>query len=231
MMVCRSIIAVTLLTLAGVTSAAAVSVNVDSHAGPWLPAISGSPYGVGDNTAPTTVLVTAGSSITFTYLGGRTAAFGGDPPDADATGYKGFPHSLSGFVYDASGGGGSSGLGFPSNYADPTTYPIYLNALIADFVDDTGAPILLPSGFFAFAPFASDILPFSITVPTGATRLQLGINDDFFSDNSGSLTIGIDGRGVSAVPGPVVGAGLPGLVMAFGGLLAWRRRKATAIAP
>jgi fibro-slime domain-containing protein len=57
---------------------------------------------------------------------------------------------------------------------------------------------------------------------TGAANSPLTIffADRFESESSLSFTVE-----AAAVPGPVVGAGIPGLLMAWGGLVAWRRRR------
>jgi hypothetical protein len=66
----------------------------------------------------------------------------------------------------------------------------------------------------------------------------------FFENTSGGLlqltytTVPREGAGLShfdtfataPVPGPIVGAGLPGLVMTLGGLIVWRRRRNQAAA-
>jgi hypothetical protein len=67
---------------------------------------------------------------------------------------------------------------------------------------------------------------------TLATFTDLGTSDFLRIINGGTGNTENQISAISfnsvAVPGPVVGAGLPGLAMAFGGLLAWRRRRKTA---
>jgi hypothetical protein len=184
------------------SASADVVVNVLSTAGPWNPSITGNPaYGAGDQTPATAVAVNGGDSITITYVSGLTSSFGGVPPTVDALGYVG---EIFGSGVGLTGVG-SSGTFFPSHAIDPsnTGSPIYLNALIGAFINSVGVVI---------DEFAPGDGPFTITAPTGAADLLLGINDDVFvnnpnpalvPDNTGSLNIDVAGStAVSAVPEP-----------------------------
>jgi hypothetical protein len=212
------VFAVSLLT-AGAASASTVTVL--GTAGPWDPTIAGNPaYGTADQTAATVVSVNVGDNITITYLSGLTSAFIGVPPSVDAAGYVG-----SGFGSGLGLSGiGSSGNFFPSNAIDPTNSgpPIYLAALIGDFVDASGVVI--------GTPFAPGDGPFAITAPSGAVALQLGLNDDIFSDNTGALQIDVTGSTVvSGVPEPSTWAMM---ILGFVGIgaMTYRRRKSEMLA-
>lgn len=106
------------------------------------------------------------------------------PPLYDASG----DHS-----YTANNNPGSSGRYFPSRYFSPADYPAYLSALVGTFANGAGQIV--------GTPFLIGNLR-SVVVPVGATRLQMGINDDIFHDNSGSLTVQVTGPSLSSVPEP-----------------------------
>ncbi len=173
--------------------AATVNVSVDSHSGPWLwnnsTLNTTYQYGINDQIVPSVIdsssglSFVAGNTLTITYLSGLTNAFAGTP-EVDALGYTNLV---------TNGNGGSTGLGFPSQDT-PADWDTYLNQLFGTFADATGTIVSNP---FAVG------LGRTVTIPVGATRLQLGLNDYIFSDNTGSLEIQVQGQGTeppTAVP-------------------------------
>jgi hypothetical protein len=88
-------------------------------------------------------------------------------------------------------------------------------------------PVLDVASSSSFTLTSSDNLEHSVSF---APVTSLTVRDDIGVNPGGSVSIVDKQFSQVAVPGPVVGAGLPGLVMACGGLLglARRRRRRTA---
>jgi len=172
-------------------------------------------FGINDGAGP--VVISAGNGfafnpgdvLTLTYLSGFVSV--GSPfPSTNANGDT---------ALAVNNGTGSTGQRFPSFYMNPATYPINLGELVGTFANSSGAIV--------GTPFAVGVGPGFVTIPTGATQLQLGINDDRFGDNTGSYSVQISGPGPAGVPEPSTAA-LCGFALVGLGFVAYRRRAANA---
>lgn len=134
------------------------------------------PFGLQNGTPPTVVKLTSlkakpGQSLLLSSVSGQVCV-GGVFPCADASGTPLPP----GDQYI-----GVMGRPLPSTYMHP--HPINLGTLVAAFTGSQGQ-LVAP-------PFVVGNGPASVVIPPRAIFLQLGVNDDLYTDNSGSFSLSV----------------------------------------
>jgi type VI protein secretion system component Hcp len=162
-----------------------VTKAVSATQGPWVAVSAGlnSDFRYGDNgaQAPTVfseadgIDFAAGQSLTISYVSGLTEIYP-NSIQSDANGDS----SLT----PLNGNGVGEISGAPSQYFNSSDYPAYLGELVGTFADSNGSIV---GTTFNIGDSRT------VTIPAGATQLQLGVNDNFYLQNSGSLQIEVTG--------------------------------------
>lgn len=215
----RRMIALALGVVAGAATAGFQQVTVDGQSGPWNWTAGGQngAYNYGptphDFKAPTVVDLASigsgfGKDLFILYKSGKTSAFGNPTPpgDVDQAGYVGSvfkdndPGSSGGFfpsLHMSNNWGVNQEFPTGTPVSDPENYGVFLQALVAALTDDLGS-VLNPFPVGYVIPVSNGVggytqgivfgLSFQVTT-VGATKLSLGMNDDIFSDNTGSLQV------------------------------------------
>src|SRR5580704_8032157 len=167
-----------LALLARFAAAQSTTVTVNATQGPWLQSLNPSfNYGDSSNTAPTAVGASsgipfgAGGAVTVTYVSGLVNVYPeGGFTATDANGYSG--DATNNMVL----GNGS----YPSYFISSSSYPVYASELVGTFANN---------GVIVGNPFPVGDGPKTFTIPSGANQLLLGVDDNDFTDNTGSWQI------------------------------------------
>lgn len=160
--------------------------TVGGRSGPWMYVNGGLnttfQYGLNDQLAPTLVTgLSFGQQVTLTYQSGTVTGGGAF---VQAQGDLGIPNPNAGPHFNGD---------TPAVYvANPNS--TFAWQLLGAFADN--------SGQIVGTPLAIGNGPITFAVPSGASRLQLGVADNAFGDNSGSWSINVV---ISNVPEPGVG--------------------------
>jgi uncharacterized protein (TIGR03437 family) len=168
-----------LALLARFAAAQSTTVTVNANQGPWVQSLNPSfNYGYGDNAAPTAVDASSGipfnpgGTVTVTYVSGLVNVFPeGGFTATDANGYSG--DATNNMVIATYGS-------YPSYFISSSSYPVYASELIGTFANN---------GVIVGNPFPIGDGPKSFTIPSGANQLLLGVDDNDYSDNTGSWQI------------------------------------------
>jgi hypothetical protein len=199
------------LGLSAVVHAGTIDVIVNSTDEPWDPTLAGnSSYvftitgaGTGPAVVNSVVSFTAGNQLVISYVSGLDQTSPGEP-FVDGLGYT-FDE------WDSTDPNGAPGDFIP-------TTPIYLQEVLGTFTDGSGdivgTPFVVGDGT-------------TVTVPAGASALQLGINDEYFVDNSDdpdnplTFSVSDQGNGTTQTPEPGTFVLVGGALLAIG----YRRSK------